>query len=305
VADFPELDNAFGQRDAPARIFGLLPPAFSARERTAMSQTYQIVVCGSIVPDPLQSLEPITSPTGPALKNEMMLPAVLDPWAMHALFEAAHLAQSVPGSKVYLVSVAPKAKLQQVMMTVAQKVPFELIAVDGPASGFTEAAEIAPLLADAIKSIPGLDPHRLFVFGGWESASRGAGATMQIVGELLGITNQFQGVDKLTVGTDGSFEVLERIEGGKHQISKCAGPPAVLGWATGSLPEPPNNPQIGMANMRTVMPALQKAKPAKLTGEGVKFVSVALPKQQRQTKIVKDTPADEIAKEIVAWIQES
>jgi electron transfer flavoprotein beta subunit len=270
-----------------------------------MSQTYQIVVCGSIVPDPLQSLEPITSPTGPALKNEMMLPAVLDPWAMHALFEAAHLAQSAPGSKVYLVSVAPKAKLQQVMMTVAQKVPFELIAVDGPASGFTEAAEIAPLLADAIKSIPGLDPHRLFVFGGWESASRGAGATMQIVGELLGITNQFQGVDKLTVGTDGSFEVLERIEGGKHQISKCAGPPAVLGWATGSLPEPPNNPQIGMANMRTVMPALQKAKPAKLTGEGVKFVSVALPKQQRQTKIVKDTPADEIAKEIVAWIQES
>jgi electron transfer flavoprotein beta subunit len=75
----------------------------------------------------------------------------------------------------------------------------------------------------------------------------------------------------------------------------------VLGWATGNLPEPPNNPQIGMANMRAIMPALQKAKPVKV-GAGVKFASVTLPKQQRQTKIVKDISADEIAKDIVAWI---
>ena len=269
-----------------------------------MSLAYQIVVCGSLVPDPLQTLEPITGPTGPALKNEMMLPAVLDPWAGHALFEAAHLAKNNPGSKVYLVSLAPKAKLQQVMMTVAQKAGFELIAIDGPSSGFTEAADVAAALADAIKTIPSLDPSKLLVFGGWESASRGAGATMQLVGEKLGITDQFQGVDQITIAADGSFEILERIEGGKHQVSKCAGAPAVLGWATGNLHEPPNNPQIGMANMRTVMPALQKAKPAKIAAEGVTFASVALPKQQRQTKIVKDTPPDEIAKEIIAWIQQ-
>ncbi|OHE82737.1 MAG: electron transfer flavoprotein subunit beta [Verrucomicrobia bacterium GWF2_62_7] len=267
-----------------------------------MSTAYQIVVCGSIVPDPLQTLEPVTGPTGPALKNEMMLPAVLDPWAGHALFEAAHLAKSAPGSKVWLVSLGPKAKLQQVMMTVAQKVPFELVALDGPAGGFTEAADVAAALADAINAIPGLDKSRLLVFGGWESASRGAGATMQIVGERLGIANQFQGVDKLTVAADGSLEVLERIEGGKHQVSKCAAPPAVLGWATGNLPEPPNNPQVGMMNMRVVMPALQRAKPAKVAAEGVKFASVTLPKQQRDTKIVKDVPPEEIAKEIVAWI---
>src|SRR5678815_2609182 len=102
-----------------------------------MSNGYQIVVCGSIVPDPLQTLEPISSATGPALKNEMMLPAVLDPWASHALYEAANLAKNVPGSKVWLVSLGSKVKLQQVMMTVAQKVPFELIAIDGSASGFT------------------------------------------------------------------------------------------------------------------------------------------------------------------------
>ena len=46
-----------------------------------MSTAYQIVVCAGIVPAPLQTLEPVASPTGPALKNEMMLPAVLDPWA--------------------------------------------------------------------------------------------------------------------------------------------------------------------------------------------------------------------------------
>ena len=65
-----------------------------------MSQGYHIVVCGSVVPDPLQTLEPIETASGPALKNEMMLPAVLDPWAGHALFEAANLAKNQPGSKV-------------------------------------------------------------------------------------------------------------------------------------------------------------------------------------------------------------
>src|SRR5512138_383244 len=128
-----------------------------------MSIAFQIVVCGSIVPDPLQTLEPAATPTGPALKNEQMLPAVLDPWASHALYEAAHLAKANAGSKVWLVSLGPKAKLQQVMMTVAQKVPFELVALDGPASGFTEAAEVASLLAEAIRGIPGLDKSKLLL----------------------------------------------------------------------------------------------------------------------------------------------
>lgn len=268
-----------------------------------MSNGYQIVVCGSIVPDPLQTLEPVSSPSGPSLKNEMMLPAVLDPWASHALYEAANLAKNVPGSKVWLVSLGPKAKLQQVMMTVAQKVPFELIALDGSASGFTDASETAAALAEAIQAIPGLDKSRLLLFGGWESASRGAGTTVQMVGERLGILDQFQGVDELKVNPDNSLEIVERVDGGKHQISRCSGPPAVLGWATGNLPEPKNSPQVGMVNMRTVMPALQKAKPAKLMGEGLTFTSVALPKQVRVTRIVNDQSADEIARELVAWIK--
>jgi electron transfer flavoprotein beta subunit len=233
----------------------------------------------------------------------MLLPAVLDPWASHALYEAANLAKNHPGSKVWLVSLGPKAKLQQVMMTVAQKVPFELIALDGPAGGFTEAAEVAALLAQAIQSIPGLDKTKLLLFGGWESASRGAGATLQMLGERLGITDQFQGVDELKINADGSLEILERIEGGRHQISKCVGPPALLGWATGNLPEPKNNPQVGMTNMRAVLPALQKAKPMKLGADGLVFDSVTLPKQLRETKIVKDKPADDVAAEIVQWLR--
>lgn len=268
-----------------------------------MSIAYQIVVCAGIVPDPLQTLEPVASPTGPALKNEMMLPAVLDPWASHALYEAANLAKQAPGSKVWLVSLGPKAKLQQVMMTVAQKVPFELVALDGPASGFIEATEVAAALAEAIQTIPGLEKSKLLIFGGWESASRGAGATMQMVGERLGIVDQFQGVDELEVNADGSLDILERIEAGKHQVSKCAGPPALLGWATGNLPEPKNNPQTGMTNMRTVIPALQKARAAQLAGEGLTFTSVTLPRQLRETKVVKDKSPEQIAAEIVEWIK--
>ncbi|HYA47966.1 MAG TPA: electron transfer flavoprotein subunit beta [archaeon] len=264
--------------------------------------SYHIVLCAGIVPDPLQTLEPVATTTGPALKNEMMLPAVLDPWASHALYEAAHLAAHTPGSKVWLVSAAPKAKLQQVMMNVAQKASFELVPLDAPANGFADAHAVAGLLAGAIQSIAGLDRSRLLLFGGWESASRGAGVTMQLVGEQLGIVDQFQGVDQLTVRPDGSFEVLERIEGGRHLVSVCQGPPALLGWATGNLPEPKNNPQIGMVNMRTVMPALQKAKAGALPHDAVRYLSVAPPKQQRQTRIVKDRPADQIAAELAEWI---
>jgi electron transfer flavoprotein beta subunit len=268
-----------------------------------MSQGYQVIVCGSVVPDPLQTLEPAETPSGPGLKNEMMLPVWLDPWAGHALYEAAALANEVPGTTVRLVALGPKAKLQQVMMTVAQKIPFELVAIDGPAGGFVDAAETAEVLADAIKGVATLDYERLLVFGGWESATRGAGVTMQMVGERLGISEQFQGVDGLQVTAEGKLRILERIEGGRHQISECDGPPALLGWATGNRPEPRNNPQIGMANMRVIMPALQQAKQAKVGADGVDWKSVALPKAGRQTRVVKDQAAAEIAKELAEWIK--
>ena len=268
-----------------------------------MSEGFHIVVCGSVVPDPLQTLTPIEGPTGPALKNEMMLPAVLDPWAAHALYEAAHLAKQRDGSKVWLVSLGPKAKLQQLMMSIAQKVPFELVVLDGPAGGFTDPCEVSAALAGAIEKIPGLDRSRLLLFGGCASASRDAGVTMQMTGEQLGIMDQFLGVDELTVGDDGSLKLLERIEGGEYQVSFCAGAPAVVAWATGNLPEPPNNPQIGMVNMRTVMPALQKAHPAPVGAGGVTYQGVELPTQRRETRIVKDLSVDEIAAEIVAWIK--
>jgi electron transfer flavoprotein beta subunit len=261
-----------------------------------------IVVCAGIVPDPLQTLEPVMGPGGPGLKNEMMLPAVLDPWAASALYEAANLAASNPGSKVWLVSLGPKAKLQQVMMTIAQKVCFELVALDAPVGGFTDAHATAAALAEAINAITELDRTKLLLFGGWESATRGAGVTMQLVGEHLGIVDQFMGVDQVDLGDDGSFKVLERVEGGKHQVSDCSGTPAVFGWATGNLAEPRNNPQIGMTNMRTVMPALQRAQPANLAANGLHYLSASLPSQQRQTRVVKDMTADAVAEELVEWM---
>jgi len=272
-----------------------------------MSIAVQIVVCAGIVPDPLQVLEPTTNSNGPGLKNEMILPAVLDPWAASALYEAANLAAKNPGtpqdpSKVWLVSLCPKSKLQQVMMTVAQKVNFQLVPIDGPIGGFPDAHATAAALAEAIAALAGLDRNRLLLFGGWESANRSAGVTLQLVGEHLGITDQFQGVDQIDLRGDGSFEVLERVEAGKHQASICVGPPAVLGWATGNLPEPRNNPQVGMANMRNIMPALQKARSATLATGSLKYISVARPRQQRTTKIVKDLTPAQIASELAAWI---
>ncbi len=268
-----------------------------------MSEGFELVVCGGPVPDPLQTLEPTTGPDGPAIRNEMMLPAVLDPWAAHALYEAFALAAATPGSRVRLVALGPKAKLQQLMMTVAQKAPFELTAIDGPSRGFVEPSEVAAALADAILKIPELDRDRLLLFGGCASASRDAGVTMPLIGERLGIARMFTAVDELTVQPDGSLRLLERVEGGRYQISTCPGPPAVVTWATGRRPEPPGSPQVGMQNMRGIMQALAGATTASAGSGGVEFLSVELPTVRRQTRVVKDASVDEIAAEIVAWIR--
>ncbi len=268
-----------------------------------MSTGFHVVVLGSLVPDMLQTLEPVQGPAGPGLKNELMLPAVLDPWAAHALFEAAHLASQHAGSKVWLVSLGPKAKLQQLMMSIAQKAPFELVAVDGSASGFADAFAVAEALAGAIEKIAGLDRSRLLLFGGCASASRDAGTVVQMVGERLGIADQFLAADELRVSPDGMLTVLERVEGGRYLVSDVAGPPCVVAWATGNLPEPPNNPQVGMLNMRGIMPALQKAASAPLASTGTTYVSVEVPKQDRKTRIVKDVPLDDMAREIADWIK--
>jgi electron transfer flavoprotein beta subunit len=37
--------------------------------------------------------------------------------------------------------------------------------------------------------------------------------------------------------------------------------------------------------------------------QGVRFVSAELPRQKRDTRIVKDASVDEIAREIVEWIR--
>jgi electron transfer flavoprotein beta subunit len=58
-----------------------------------------------------------------------------------------------------------------------------------------------------------------------------------------------------------------------------------------------------MANMRAMMPALQKARPAALTSS-ISYASVALPAVTRQTKIVKDVPAAQIAQELADWIKQ-
>jgi electron transfer flavoprotein beta subunit len=58
-----------------------------------------------------------------------------------------------------------------------------------------------------------------------------------------------------------------------------------------------------MQNMRTIMPALQKARPAGGGAGGVDFIKVEVPMQRRETRIVKDVPAGDIAREIVAWMR--
>ncbi len=58
-----------------------------------------------------------------------------------------------------------------------------------------------------------------------------------------------------------------------------------------------------MMNMRTIMPALQKAQPAPVGTDGITYSAVDLPSQRRETRIEKDMSVEEIAQEIIAWIK--
>ena len=51
------------------------------------------------------------------------------------------------------------------------------------------------------------------------------------------------------------------------------------------------------------MPALQKAAAVPAMAGGIEFASASLPSQRRETRIEKDLSAEEIAREVVAWIR--
>jgi electron transfer flavoprotein beta subunit len=59
-----------------------------------------------------------------------------------------------------------------------------------------------------------------------------------------------------------------------------------------------------MRNMRTMMPALQKARIAPIVPGDLVYASVAVPQQQRTTRIEKNMTTDDIAREIVQWVSE-
>ena len=188
------------------------------------------------------------------------------------------------------------------MMTIAQRVSFELVPVDASASGFADAHATAHCWRTRSRASPAWIARACWFSADGNRPREAQARPCSWSASDWEFSISFKASISLAFRADGSFEVLERIEGGRHQVSVCAGAPALLGWATGNLPEPRNNPQVGMANMRTVMPALQKAKPIPLAAGGLHYLSATPPKQQRQTRVVKDMSAEQIAHEIAEWI---
>jgi electron transfer flavoprotein beta subunit len=55
--------------------------------------------------------------------------------------------------------------------------------------------------------------------------------------------------------------------------------------------------------MRTLMPALQKARAASI-GLAGSFAAASVPSARRDTRVVKDMSPDAVAQEIVEWIRQ-
>ena len=130
----------------------------------------------------------------------------------------------------------------------------------------------------AIEAIPGLDRSRCCSSAAG-NRPRAAPGTMQMVGERLGITDSFRAWTRSRVHDDGSFEILERVEGGRHQVSVCASAPALLGWATGQPAGTQEQSPGRHGEHAGVMPALQRAK----AYPSVTYGSATFPRDAAQT----------------------
>ena len=275
---------------------------YSIKEKY-MANVLHIVVCAGIVPDPLQTLEPVTDPAGPGLKNEMVLPAVLDPWAACALYEAANLAAKNPGSKLWLVSLGPKAKLQQVMMTVAQKVPFELVPIDGPIGGFPDAHSTAAVLAEAIAAIPGLDRseaaalRRLGV--GHARRGRHAAARRRTPRHHRPVPGRRpdRSPRRRLFRSAGARRRRQAPGLGLRRSARRAG----LGHRQSRRAAQQSANRHGQHAHHHARAAKGQSRQARRQRPAATSPS-ALPKQQRTTRVVKDLTPDEIAAELVEWI---
>ena len=145
-------------------------------------------------------------------------------------------------------------------MTVAQKVPFELVPSTAPPA-VSPSRRSPPRWRTPSKPSPASTGRRLLVFGGWESALRGAGATCKWSASASASrpVPRRGPVHRQRRRLPGNPRTHRRRQ---HQVSTCAGAarPARLGHRQFARAQ--EQSPGGMVNMRMVMPALQKAKPA-------------------------------------------
>ena len=171
-------------------------------------------------------------------------------------------------------------------MTVGQQVPLELVALDGPAGGFTDAPRCGRARRRH-RSFPGSTAR-----GCWSSADgnrpRAAPASRADRGRAARHPRSVPGRRSNHPDRRRSLRDPGAGRGRPAPGFRLAGPPALLGWATGNLPSRRNNPQIGMANMRTICP--RSRRPARPRSGRPIRIAWPCPRCSRDTRIVKDMP---------------
>jgi len=232
----------------------------------------------ALSPDPLQNSGAGRRPAGPSLKNEMMLPASWTRGPATPLRSGPPGAQYA-GSKVWLVSLGPSQ---------ASAGDDDRGGRRSPLSWWRSMDRLPVSRIPSRRRRRWRRPSRPFRVGSravagvrrmgigicaararrsrwWASAWRSPSSSRVDQGPLR----------------DGKPGDPGAHRGRTHQVW-CAPRRRVLGWATGNLPEPRNNPQIGMANMRAIMPAAATRQGHAHPQCRPLLRSVNLPRQQRR-----------------------
>jgi len=149
-----------------------------------------------------------------------MLPAVLDPWAAHALVRGSPPGQTAPGSKGLAGRPRPRQAPAGDDEPWLRRSRSSWWRWTAPAAASRSRRTWPPPSPTRFSHPrPGSGPASSSS-GGWDRP-RAPREHVAAGRRSAGLLDQFQGVDQLSIDADGAFQILERVEGGKHQISTC------------------------------------------------------------------------------------
>lgn len=219
---------------------------------------------------------------------------VMNPYDEFAVEEAIKFREANPGTQVFVISVGPKARVQEVLRTALAMGADEGVVVNAPEN--IDSLQTAKYLASAIKAEGGAD----LIFTGKTAIDDNANSVNQMLAHFLEVPH-VNVVSKFKF-SGGQIEAQRDVEGGTRELVELQAP-AVIGANKGlNMPRYASLPGIMKAKKKQI-----KEHEASVLAPDLKtksrFISFAMPPEKPPVKLITGEPAKQ-ANELVQLLRD-